>query len=132
MTGPQDKREWLVSKGLAKPGRGKFSNAAKEALAEAERNGITFVDKSVTVTTVKTVDRDGNITEVKREVNHWGHHPDPIREGSLTFKGAGKFKLQVNVSEACNSCRFSFGWCYCDVPVFRYWRTGELLSLTTN
>lgn len=36
------KREWLVSQGLAKDGRGKFSNAAKEALTKAEADGMTF------------------------------------------------------------------------------------------
>jgi hypothetical protein len=38
------KREWLVLQGLAKPGRGKFSNAAKEALAKAEASGTVFAD----------------------------------------------------------------------------------------
>src|ERR1700752_4403790 len=40
----QSKRDYLVSKGLAKPGRGKFSNAAKEELAKAEKAGVKFSD----------------------------------------------------------------------------------------
>lgn len=35
-------REYLVSLGLAKPGRGRFSSAAKEALAKAKADGMTF------------------------------------------------------------------------------------------
>lgn len=37
-------REYLVSLGLAKPGRGRFSGAAKEALAKAKEEGKTFTD----------------------------------------------------------------------------------------
>ena len=38
------KRDWLVERGLAKPGRGKFSNAAKEALVKAKAEGVVFDD----------------------------------------------------------------------------------------
>lgn len=37
-------RDYLVSINLAKPGRGKFSNAAKQALSEAIDNGMEFSD----------------------------------------------------------------------------------------
>lgn len=37
-----NKREWLISRGLAKPGRGRLSKEAHDALAEAERNGVEF------------------------------------------------------------------------------------------
>lgn len=37
-------REWLVSQGLAKEGRGKFSNDAKAALANAVKEGVKFSD----------------------------------------------------------------------------------------
>jgi len=41
-------REYLTEKGLAKPGRGRFSAAAKLALAEATAAGVVFTDlKSV-------------------------------------------------------------------------------------
>jgi hypothetical protein len=36
------KREFLVEKGLAKPGRGRFSTEAKAALATAEAEGVVF------------------------------------------------------------------------------------------
>jgi hypothetical protein len=38
------KREFLVEKGLAKPGRGRFSREAKDALAQAEKDGVVFDD----------------------------------------------------------------------------------------
>lgn len=37
-------REYLVSKGLAKAGRGKFSNAAKAEIAKAISQGVSFSD----------------------------------------------------------------------------------------
>lgn len=40
----QSARDYLVSINLAKPGRGKFSNAAKQALKEAINNGMEFSD----------------------------------------------------------------------------------------
>jgi hypothetical protein len=36
------KREYLVSKGITVGRRGRFSAAAKQALSEAEKNGIKF------------------------------------------------------------------------------------------
>lgn len=40
----QTARDFLVKANLAKPGRGKFSNEAKEYLAEAIRDGHKFSD----------------------------------------------------------------------------------------
>lgn len=42
------KREYLVSKGITVGKRGRFSGAAKTALAEAEKNGIKFTSESKT------------------------------------------------------------------------------------
>lgn len=36
------KREYLASKGITVGKRGRFSGAAKTALAEAEKNGVKF------------------------------------------------------------------------------------------
>jgi hypothetical protein len=41
----QTEREYLVSLDLAKPGRGRFSAAAKAALDEARANGVKFAEK---------------------------------------------------------------------------------------
>lgn len=47
------RREFLVSKGLAKEGRGKFSTAAKDALAAAIAAGTVFDDMVETPKPVK-------------------------------------------------------------------------------
>lgn len=40
------KREYLKAKGILVGKRGRWSGAAKVALAEAERNGVQFSDNS--------------------------------------------------------------------------------------
>jgi hypothetical protein len=42
------KREYLASKGITVGRRGRFSSAAKQALQEAESQGIKFVAESKT------------------------------------------------------------------------------------
>jgi hypothetical protein len=42
------KREYLVSKGITVGRRGRFSSAAKNALAEAEKQGIKFTSEAAT------------------------------------------------------------------------------------
>ena len=49
------KREWLVQKGLAKPGRGKFSKAAHDALAQAVKDGVVFDEPAAPVKSDKAV-----------------------------------------------------------------------------
>lgn len=41
------KRDYLASKGITVGKRGRFSGAAKTALAEAEKNGVTFTAEKV-------------------------------------------------------------------------------------
>jgi hypothetical protein len=40
------KREYLAQKGITVGRRGRFSSAAKQALAEAEKSGVKFVAES--------------------------------------------------------------------------------------
>lgn len=128
MTAPVDKREWLAERGLAIAGaRGRFSLEAKEALAEAENAGVKFLEKGANVTTVTRIVDGEKVQEIK-EVNPWAQHPDPIREGILTFGNGKGLTVAVNASEVCTQCQYSFGWCYCDVPTYRYWKTGEVLK----
>lgn len=129
-----DKRTWLAERGLAKAGtRGKFSNAAKEALAEAEKNGVVFIDKkaAATVATVVTFDGDKRVEE-KRHVDPFAPHSPATRTGMLEFVGPRNKKMQVNASEACIHCMYSFGWCKCNIPQFRYWKNAEVFSLAAR
>lgn len=47
------KREYLASKGITVGKRGRFSAAAKQALAEADKNGVKFTAETVTKTPSK-------------------------------------------------------------------------------
>lgn len=119
----QTKREYLVGLGLAKPGRGKFSNAAKEALAKAEAEGVKFSD-IVTKIPVPT----GNATEkpaggqTPKEIDPrdtaW-LSPSDYRFPEAEYRGVtfrdGK-KVEVSLRECCNSCMVSLVNHACDSP----------------
>ena len=132
MSIPVDRREWCAARGLAKPGtRGRFSAAAWDAMDEAERAGTKFIDPKSPVTVGQAVvtTEAGETKVTTAEVNPWAHHRDPIRSGMLTFTDSAGHKHKVNSTEVCIKCMYSFGWCYCDIPTFRFWRTGEVMTL---
>lgn len=129
---PVDRREWCAARDLAKPGaRGRFSAAAWDAMDEAERAGTKFIDPKspITVGTASVITETGEREIRQAEVNPWAHHPDPIRSGTLVFTDGAGHKHNVNSTEVCIKCMYSFGWCYCDVPTFRMWDTQEVLTL---
>ena len=115
-------REWLVSQGLAKPGRGKFSKAAHQALAKALGEGIKFSDypKSANPAPVKTVKATGDKpapTPVKSS-----SVPDVMFEDEYRYPEAdyqavrfedGK-KIVHSMREVCNNCRVSLVMCGCE------------------
>lgn len=134
LTTAVDKREWLRTNGFTVGERGRFSQAMKDAIANAEKNGIVFIERGTQTTTVFTIDENGVTKEEVREVNLWAHHPESIRkESHYRFVGEGKARertdIMVSVTEACNSCQYSLGWCYCETPTITYWKTGEVLRL---
>ncbi len=90
-------RAWLVERGLAKPGRGKFSNVAKAALREAMDSGITFVDFG----------DSGAKREETYEVAPMTHPT-----GTAQFIGGPK----TSMKNACNGCGYSLYWCECHRP----------------
>jgi len=96
-------REYLVGKGLAKAGRGKFSNAAKEHLSEAIAAGMVFSDYSEKGSSAKV-----NMTEESYEIA-----PMTWPNGSARFVENGK---KISMKSACNSCGYSLGWCECATP----------------
>lgn len=128
---PIDRRVWLRKNGWTVGERGRFSSVMWDAMDEAERNGTAFLDKKAgtTIGTGSIVDEDGNRQITTVEINPYAHHPEPHRTNAYyTFKGP-KVTSQISVREACITCSYSLGWCYCDVPKVRDWRTGEVISL---
>ena len=83
-------REYLVSLGLAKPGRGRFSGEAKAALAKAIADGMTFDEvnppapKQLKVKTVgaKPLDSDDFKDISPKAVRAWAQeNPSLVPEG---------------------------------------------------
>lgn len=112
----QSRRDYLVSLGLAKPGRGKFSTVAKEALVKAEQSGMKFSDAPTTQSTpvVKSdapVKTDATMTQYLT--------PSEYRFPEAEYKGItfvdGKRK-EVSLRECCNLCRVSLVNHGCDNP----------------
>lgn len=121
----QSKRDYLVGLGLAKPGRGKFSNAGKQAIAEAEANGMRFSDS--VPETPAVVKGSGKTTT--------SHVPAPTKPGQAPFLAytcpsdfrypEGEWQAYVTVDgkkkpvslrECCNTCRVSLTNHGCDAP----------------
>lgn len=114
----QTKREYLVSLGLAKPGRGKFSGAGKEALAAAEAKGMSFSDtapvKSVKATTEK-VEKAAPVDAGNTPYLTQDEYRFPEKEyRGISFDG-GKRK-EVSLRECCNTCKVSLVNHMCDRP----------------
>ena len=95
-------REYLVSLGLATPGRGRFSNAAKEALAKAIAEGKIFDDVTVPVVkakiTVPSVNKDEFSDISPKAAREWAAaNPDLIPAGIVI---APKGRLDWRVKKA--------------------------------
>lgn len=114
----QSKRDYLVGLGLAKPGRGKFSNAGKEAIAKAEAGGMKFSDvstgpivsKPAPAVKSEPVQSDGNSNYL---------FPDEYRYPESEYRAFvfndGKRK-PVSLRECCNTCRVSLVNHACENP----------------
>lgn len=106
----QSKRDYLVGLGLAKPGRGKFSNAAKEAIAKAEAEGVKFADATGNPVKPEPVGKT-EIPVVKSDPGNSAYLlPDDYRFPEAEYRAYirrdGK-RVAVSLRECCNTCRVS-------------------------
>ena len=114
------KREYLVSLGLAKAGRGKFSNEAKAALEKALAEGMTFSDQTPPAKNSVTKNSTGK-TEVKSSDQNSVPYvsPDEYRFPEDAYRAVGKRKGKRTVysmREACNNCGYSLTNHLCASP----------------
>lgn len=114
------KREWLADKGLAIAGaRGKFSNAAKEALAAAEEAGIVFSDSTPTA---RPAPKGGDKPEPKPKpagISDYLFPSDfryPEDEYVAVARDANGKRVEHGMRECCNTCRVSLTNHGCDNP----------------
>lgn len=117
----QTKREYAASLGLAKAGaRGKFSNAAKEAIAKAEAEGMKFSDTS---TAPKPAPTGGETPAA----------PAPTKPGDSAYLSPADFRypeaeyvavardangkrILHGMRECCNTCKVSLTNHMCNTP----------------
>lgn len=140
------KRQYLIEKGLAKPGRGRMSNAAREAINKAINKGVKF-DEPETGTktvTVKTKDEKGKTVVTTKRVQDVPTVPDarPDRpNGTYVFENEDGTKFNRGAATACVRCSYSLQWCYCpDGPVIYsyphslggYASLAEIKAVTTS
>lgn len=113
----QSAREWLVPQGLAKPGRGKYSNAAKAALDAAVAEGTKFSDWPKSDTTVKQ--SDGTTKKVKAAKPSGVVEEAPAVWGPTTrifYTENGKRKEYTHafkMRQCCFHCSVSVSHCLC-------------------
>lgn len=111
----QTKREWLAGQGLAKMGRGKFSNDAKAALAKAEAGGMKFSDSTGPVSSTP---KAGKVVKDKPQPSGDTLYVSPTDfrysedEWVAVDAKGGKYSMR----ECCNTCKVSLTNHGCDNP----------------
>lgn len=119
-------REYLVDLGLAKPGRGKFSKVAHQALEKAIAEGKKFSDypkvgKPAPVKAAKATGepkpapKPANTGKVIGEILFPDEYRYPEAEYQAVRYVDGKKKIH-SMREICNNCRVSLVMCACESP----------------
>lgn len=108
----QTRKEYAIGLGLAKPGRGRLSKEAHNAIAAAIENGIQFSDG------VKVSARaDGSkVVEKNADVNNFAATPAPNFSNDWYFVNAKGKRVSVAYQSACMNCKISLPWHYCTNP----------------
>jgi hypothetical protein len=109
----QTKREYLVDKGLAKPGRGRFSREALAALAHAETEGVTFTEGAPK--TVKAEEEAGEQSPapLPRPVlaPEKRMRKEKVAWATITLESSGR-SLPVQLGY-CGKCQSRVVFCHC-------------------
>lgn len=120
----QTRREYLVGLGLAKPGRGKFSNDGKAALAKADAEGYEFLDGPSPTGSpgpvIKSTHPDEQPAPVVAKAGDSVYiMPSDFRFPEVEYTAyivvEGK-KQKVSLRECCNTCRVSLVNHACATP----------------
>ena len=91
-------RDYLISQGLAKAGRGKFSNEAKSQLNSAIESGMVFSDYDGSPKAAEPTYETPAMT--------W-----PTGHAIIVETGE-----KISLVNACNDCGVSLHWCDCPKP----------------
>jgi len=105
------RRDYLVTLGLAKPGRGKFSRDALAALDDARAKGTKFSDDEPKPEPVK---REKSTNSVRKEDNY-GEVVYTFPEASFKAYEKGT-KIERSMRAVCYTCRVSLVGHGCKSP----------------
>lgn len=117
------KREYLIQRGLAKPGPGRPSRAAKQAIDDAINAGVKFDDPSGKTVVVVSTDENGNEVKTTKRIADVPEVPDPRTDrpaGMYTFKNPDGSTFKRLHTNACAKCSISFQWCVCVSGPFQF------------
>ena len=108
----QTRRQFLVEKGLAKEGRGKFSTAALAELEKARAAGIKFSDEVVITEGNSTIVKPTNAVQKDKVYTDiiYTYPESDYRAVEV------KSKKERSMRSACNTCRVSLVAHGCDSP----------------
>lgn len=123
-------RAYLVSKGLAKGTRGRFSADAKAELARVRVEGMTFDDDAAPVVPKPIVTDEKESIPEKPKRND--HDKFPVHISRITTQETFEFEKPVGVvssTEACANCGYSLAYANCGNTQVRDWRTDRLCNL---
>lgn len=123
----ETRRAYLVRLGLAKEGRGKFSNAAKDALAKADKEGYEFLDGpsptgngSGPIRSTAEIDTQTEpvVKKVDPRDTPW-IAPEDYRFPEAEYQAVGQVdgkRVVYSMRECCGVCRVSLLNHSCDAP----------------
>lgn len=113
----QTRREALVAAGLAKPGRGKFSTAAKAWLDEQRANGVKFSDDELPARPV--VKREPKQTKTESIGIPDYIFPSDYRypENEYRVVVPKEWRKLVSLRSVCDNCQVSLLNHACNTPV---------------
>lgn len=133
------RRDYLISLGLAKPGRGKFSNEAKAALEKAIAGGMTFSDDAPAPKAPKPVKPSTKVRATPEDNNHGSDSSTEILMSSdLRYYGKRWFATidgkQVEISEraACTNCGYSLIGHICNIPQALSQKGNDIVSVVAR
>lgn len=106
-------REYLIDLNLAKPGRGRFSREAREALAKAVADGVKFDDTKVKVETVASSDAPDH-----RQGPEPSRPPVPARPPQVKIRDIRSLFATDDAGRelefmTCRNCTYHVSYCKC-------------------
>lgn len=108
----QTRREYAISLGLAKDGRGRMSGAAHAAIDEAVKNGMSFSDMPS-----RGVGKQIDSKDVSKgnPEDSFSATPEPFHNGNW-FATVNNKRVKISGRSVCTTCGYSLDYQNCLTP----------------